>query len=278
MDTTEFKPLLDVEAVLAAKNPKLAKRVPKFLINALKRIIHSDDMNKFYYEHRHDNGIDFATATVAHFNATCSAINEENIPKTGRYILVSNHPLGGLDGVALISIVGQYRKDLKFPVNDILLALKTMDQIFIPINKHGRNSAEGASQFEEAFQSDNLVLYFPAGLCSRKVNGQIQDLEWKKTIVKKARQYQRDIIPVYFNGRNSNFFYNIARLRKALGIKANLEMLFLPGEMYKQSGAHFTATFGKPISYTSFTKEKTDMQWAAYLREEVYKLAKEPTV
>ena len=260
---------VDVEQAIASKNKKLAKWTPRFIIRWIEKLIHQDEINIFLAKHEHDSAIDFAKFGLEEFaKASITVNNEENIPKTGRYILVSNHPLGAIDGLALISLMGKYRTDIKFPVNDLLLAIKPMNSIFLPINKHGRNEKEAAKVIHNTFASNDLILYFPAGLCSRKIKGKIQDLEWKKTIIQKAKEYQRDIIPAYFEGKNSKRFYRVANLRKWLGIKTNLEMLLLPDEMTRQKGNTFTVTFGDPVSHTTFNSSKTPKEWAAWLREQ----------
>lgn len=270
-----MKPLqLDVAQIIASKNKKLAKWLPRFVIRWIEKLVHQDEMNQFLSEHATATGIEFAKCVVEDFaQASISVIHEELIPKEGRYIIVSNHPLGAIDGVALITLLGKYRTDIKFPVNDLLMALKPMHGTFIPINKHGRHSSDAAKKLHNIFESNDLVLYFPAGLCSRKINGKIQDLEWKKTIIQKAKEYQRDVIPVYFDGRNSERFYRIANWRKRLGIKFNIEMLLLPDEMVKQKGKKFTITFGKPIPYTTFDDSKTNKDWATWLREQSLRLS-----
>ncbi len=270
MDSTNDTNILriDIESLLASKK----KRLPKFIVNYLKRIIHQDEINAFLAEHHDKYGIDFANAAIEMLNVKIKVNHFENVTPTGRYIVVSNHPLGGLDGIALISIFGKVRKDLFFPANDLLLFLKNMNNIFIPLNKHGRNSHEGINQLNAAFESDALMLFFPAGLCSRKQKDGICDLEWKKTVVTKAKYFKRDILPVYFEGRNSNFFYNLANLRKFFGIKANLEMLYLSDEMYKHKNKSFEVTIGEPISYETFTREKNDKEWSAWLKDKVYSL------
>jgi putative hemolysin len=267
---------LEVDKALREKNPKLHKRIPKFLIRRLERLIHQDEMNKFIQENENISSIEFAIKGMRDFFGTkMKALHEENIPKTGRYIVVCNHPLGGLDGLGLISVVGKHRKDVKFPVNDLLMQLTPMHEVFIPVNKHGRNSQEAAQQLNDVFASDELVLYFPAGLCSRKQNGVVKDLEWKKTIIAKAKEYQRDIIPAYFEGKNSNRFYNIAYWRKKLGIKANIEMIFLPDEAFRQKGKELIVIFGKSISYQQFDQTKSEKEWAEWLKNEVYNLKNE---
>jgi putative hemolysin len=264
---------VDVKQTISFKNKKLAKWLPRFVIRWIEKLIHQDEINAFLAKHEHDTALEFAKYGVTEFaQASVTVSNEEMVPKEGRYIVASNHPLGGIDGLALISLIGKYRNDIKFPVNDLLMELKPMHGIFIPLNKHGKNSTEAAKELHNAFASNDLLIYFPAGICSRKINGKIQDLEWKKTIIQKAKEYQRDIIPVFFEGKNSERFYRIANWRKRLGIKANLEMILLPGEMLKQKGNKFTATFGAPISYTTFDATKTPKEWAAWLRERVYQL------
>ncbi|NVN96174.1 MAG: 1-acyl-sn-glycerol-3-phosphate acyltransferase [Bacteroidetes bacterium] len=241
-------------------------------MNYLKKVIHVDEVNAAIYNNRDKFGVDFATAILEDFGAIIKVQGLENITKEGRYILASNHPLGGLDGLALISRIGSFRKDILFPVNDLLMNLPQLKPIFIPINKHGKNT-ENIQILEQAFSSNAMILYFPAGLVSRKQkSGIIKDLDWKKTFIAKAKQYKRDIIPVYIDGVNSNFFYNIANFRKKIGLKANLEMLYLVDEMYKQKNKTINIILGKPISYLTFDKKFTDQQWAEKVKNHVYSL------
>lgn len=263
---------IDLEKIIGSKNPKVLKFIPSFVMNYLKKVIHVDELNAAIYRNRDKIGVDFATAILEDFGAIIKVQGLDNISTDGRYILASNHPLGGLDGLALISRIGSYRKDILFPVNDLLMNLPQLKPIFIPINKHGKNT-ENIQILEQAFSSNAMILYFPAGLVSRKQKkGIIKDLEWKKTFITKAKQYQRDIIPVYIDGVNSNFFYNLAKLRKKAGIKANFEMLYLVDEMYKQKNKTINIILGKPISYNTFDKNFTDQQWAEKLKNHVYSL------
>jgi 1-acyl-sn-glycerol-3-phosphate acyltransferase len=268
---------IDLEKVISSKNPHLLKIIPGFIIRYLKRITHIDQVNKAIYENRHKVGIDFVKAILNDFGATVHSVNLELVPKTGRFLIASNHPLGGPDGMALISEVGKVRNDILFPVNDILLYLPNLKPLFIPVNKHGSNSSN-VRLFDQAFASENMILYFPAGLVSRKQKGIIKDLDWKKTFIAKAKKHQRDIIPVHIDGYNSDFFYNLANLRKKLGIKANIEMLYLVDEMYKQCDKKITITFGKPIPFSTFDKRFSDSEWAGKVKEYVYQLAENPNV
>jgi 1-acyl-sn-glycerol-3-phosphate acyltransferase len=262
---------IDLKEVIRKKSPAFSRMLPWFVLNYLRRIIHEDDINEFLDEHGHKMGIDFVDAILDTFEINLVVVGEEKIPATGRYIMASNHPQGGIDGIAFIKAMSKVRDDVVFPVNDILLNIDNLKQFFIPINKHGSN-AENIRLFNETFASDKLVLYFPFGLVSRRRNGVVKDLEWKKTIITKARQHKRDIIPVYIEGRNSNFFYNLANLRTRLGIKANIEMLYLVNETYKQFRQTMHIVIGDPISWKSFDRSRSDLEWAATVRDSVYEM------
>jgi len=262
---------INVEKVFRDKNPGLARWIPGFVFSYLRKVIHEQEINDFLYKNRDRVSLDFVDAIIEGFGAIVKVEGDHNIPANGRYIVASNHPLGGLDGVALMQVMGRVRKDIVFPVNDILTYLPNFQELFIPINKHGSNT-ENVKIIQETFESDKMVLYFPAGLVSRKQKGIIKDLEWKKTFISKAKQYKRDIIPVYIQGKNSSFFYNLANIRKKLGIKANIEMLYLPDEMYKQKNKTITIIIGKPISHETFDNKYDFNEWAEKVKQHVYKL------
>jgi putative hemolysin len=263
---------IDIKKVIGNKNPGLLKILPYFIINYLKHIVHEDEINEFINRHSDKFGLDFVEQIVLEFSKSIEVHGLENIPADNRIIIASNHPLGGLDGVALMHIAGKVRKDILFPVNDILMNLQNIKDLFIPINKHGSNS-HNLRIINETFASDVSVLYFPAGLVSRKQkHGIIEDLEWKKTFITYAKKYKRNIVPAFIEGRNSNFFYNLANFRKRIGIKQNIEMLYLVDEFYKQKDKCLGIYFGKPINYTVFDKRFTDLEWAGKVKEHVYKL------
>lgn len=264
--------LIDVENVISSKNPRLARAIPGFIIRYLKRIIHQDEINNLISTNGHLYDAEFVASTLEMTKTSYKAYGTENLPASGRYIFVSNHPLGGLDGLVFITELAKHYTEVKFPVNDILMNLKNMSGIFIPINKHGGQAREAIKKLEETYASDSQILYFPAGLCSRKRRGVISDLKWQKSFINKAVQHKRDIIPAYFSGRNSTFFYNLANLRKLLGIRANIEMLYLPDEMFRQKGKDIRLAFGNPISWQTFDNSKTPSEWADWVREKSYEL------
>jgi hypothetical protein len=272
--------LIDFKKIFAAKVPKLVRYIPNWLFRRVQRLLHEEDINEILTKYRDLEGLDFVNATVDDFNLKIVVNGIENLAEDQRIIVASNHPLGGLDGLALIGTVGKVHPDVGTPVNDFLMFVKNLKPIFIPVNKVGTSveaKADNVRVFNEAFESDKAICYFPFGLCSRKTkDGEILDLDWKKTFVSKAKAYHRDIIPAHIDGRNTDFFYNMARLRKQLHIKANIEMAFLVDEFFKQRNKTLTITFGKPIPWQTFDKRYSDAQWAMKLRNFSYQLNEDP--
>lgn len=263
---------VDIGSIIKDKSEKLYRILPHFIINKIRRIIHEEEVIDILRRYHGQDGVSFANGLMKEFNVHFDIHHRERIPQNEKLIVASNHPLGGFDGLALISLISGYRKDIKFPVNDFLMHVPNLQDIFIPINKVGDNSVELARQFDEIFNSENTILYFPAGLCSRKIDGKIQDLAWKKTFISKAKEYQRNILPIFFDGRNSNFFYNLSNFRKKIGIRANIEMAYLADEFFNQRNSSYNVYLGNVIPWQSLTSEKSDYEWAQEIRSEVYKL------
>jgi len=263
---------IDVKEVLHSKNPALSRTIPGFVINYLKRIVHQDELNEFLNKWGHLRDSELIAAGLEHFEIKFKVLGDENIPKSGRFIFVSNHPLGGLDGLVFIYELSKHFNNVKFPVNDILTNIRNLSGIFLPVNKHGVQAKDAAILIEEAYESDKQILYFPAGLCSRKKRGVIKDLQWHKSFITKSVQHKRDIVPAFFSGRNSNFFYNLANIRQFLGIKANIEMLYLADEMFKQKDKEINLVFGKPIPWETFDKTKSALEWADWVKSKSYEL------
>jgi putative hemolysin len=264
---------IDVEKVLTSKNPTLGKMIPGFLISYLKRIVHQDEINDFLVRNEQVRDADLVASWLSFLKINYRVTGRENIPTEGRYIFVSNHPLGGLDGVVFIDELSKHFSDIKFPVNDILTTIGNLSGIFLPVNKHGSQGKEAARMMDAAYASDSQILYFPAGLCSRKKKGIIKDLQWHKNFISKAVMHKRDIIPAYFSGRNSDFFYNLSNFRKLIGIKANIEMLYLADEMFRQKDREIHLVFGEKIPWQTFDKSKTVTEWAEWVKHRTYDLA-----
>jgi len=266
---------VDVKDLFYDKNPKLARWVPWFIYRFLRRVAHQDWINEMIRDYGHLQGFDFSETMMKYFDLKIEVKGEENLPDDGSFIFAANHPWGGLDGHVAMYIIGKkYGKDsYKCLVNDILMNLKNLHGVMIPVNKHGRQGSVLAEQLDTAFKSETQILTFPAGLVSRKIKGQVMDLEWQKSFVNKTKQYQRDIIPIHMGGENTNFFYRLFSFRKALGIKANIEMLYLIDETYKHRGKHITVTIGEPIPWQTFDKSKRPLAWAKWVKDKVYKQA-----
>lgn len=265
---------IDIDQILKGKAPKKYKYIPRFVISYLKRIVHQDEVNLFLTEYAKDKkGVDFLDAVLNFLDIKINIEGIENLPDNGLYTFVSNHPLGGLDGVAIGSMLGhKYNGEIKYLVNDLLMNLPGLAPLCIPVNKTGAQSKQFPMMVEKGFSSNQQLIMFPAGLCSRKIDGMIKDTEWKKTFLVKSIQNGRDIVPIHFIGRNSEFFYNIDRFRKMIGIKFNIAMLYLADELFKARGSSFTIKVGKPIPYTTFDKSQTTKYWCDYVRNIVYNL------
>lgn len=275
METVISEKTIDLDKILKSKMGSKAKWVPRPLVWWLKRIIHQDEVNKYLWESRHLTGTEWLEECVRYLDATLDIVGTENLPPKDDgclYTFVSNHPLGGEDGVALGAIIGRhYDGHFRYLVNDLLMNLPGLAPVCIPINKTGKQGRDFPKMVEAGFQSDNHMLMFPAGLCSRRHHGKVEDIAWKKTFISKSIEYQRDVVPIHFSGENSSFFYRLANFSDRF-LPFNLAMLFLVDEMYKNTHKTFRVAFGKPIPWQTFDKSKTPAEWAQYVKEQVYKL------
>lgn len=272
MDQEEKKLKIDVAGIIGNKNPRLIKVIPRFLITLLKKLIHQDEINVVLEKYGNLRGKEFAKATLRHLNIKFMVHGVEKIDNNRRYIFVSNHPLGGLDGMILIEIFGEVFKNVRFVVNDLLMSVEPLRPVFIPVNKYGRQNVDNAKLIHDSYSSNEQILYFPAGLCSRLIKGSIVDLDWKKSFVNQAIKYGRDIVPIFFEGKNSGFFYRFANIRKSLGIKFNYETILLPHEMFRQKGATFNIYIGEPVPLEQLAGGGNAAYWTQKIREEVYNL------
>ena len=270
------KETINIDKILHDKMGNKAKFVPRPLVSWLKKILHQDEVNRYLWESRHLSGTEWLEECVRYLDMSIELVGEENLPdkNDGKlYTFVSNHPLGGEDGVALGAIIGRhYDGRFRYLVNDLLMNLPGLAPVCIPINKTGSQSRNFPAMVEAGFKSDNHMLMFPAGICSRRRDNVVRDIEWKKTFITKSVEYQRDIVPIHFGGQNSDFFYKLANFSDKYVKKVNIAMLFLVDEMYKNVHKHFRVAIGKPIPWQTFDKSRTPAQWAQYVQDIVYKL------
>jgi putative hemolysin len=267
---------INIDKILHDKMGDKAKFVPRPLVSWLKRILHQDEVNRYLWESRHLTGTEWLEECVRYLDMTLEVVGSENLPDKddGRlYTFVSNHPLGGADGVALGSIIGRhYDSKFRYLVNDILMNLPGLAPLCIPINKTGGQARSFPAMVKAGFESDNHILMYPAGLCSRRRNGEVRDLPWSKTFIVKSVQYQRDVVPIHFGGQNSDFFYKLANFSDKYVKKVNIAMIYLVDEMYKNVHKTFKVTIGKPIPWQTFDKSRTPAEWAQYVQDIVYQL------
>lgn len=270
-DTKKMKPIV-ARDIFMEKNPRLAKAMPGFLYRFIERIMHIREINEIIEQYGDQEGIRFVNGMIKYFNVNQKVVGFENLPDSGRYIFASNHPLGGFDSMLIMSLVNRKYGEFRFLVNDVLMSITPLRPLFVPLNKHGALNRNVIKRIDEEYAGTNQILIFPSGLASRKINGKIQDVKWKKHFIAKAIEYQRDVIPVHVSGRNSNSFYRLANIRTKLGIKWNLEMFLLSDETFRHRDQTFTVTFGKPIPWQSFDNSKSQEQWAEKVRLMIYEL------
>lgn len=273
-DSADSAQLINIDNVIKSKSQRLHAMLPGFVIRYLKRILHQDEINDFIYRHQDIDGLRFAKAILDDYRLGYTLRNTENIPTSGRFIFASNHPLGGFDGVALVVSIGEmFDGKVKIVANDLLMNVKNLHPIFVGVNKHGMTPRDSIHEFNVKMNSDDQIIIFPSGLISRRKKGKVRDLRWHKTFITKAKQFKRDVIPVFVSGCVSDFFYRLANIRSFLRVKTNIEMLYLVDEMYKQLNSNITITFGKPISYTTFDKSRTIDEWIKHVRQKVYEMS-----
>lgn len=264
---------VDIDAVLRRRLPRQYGRIPRFLIRWLEHTICQDGLNELLENNYPMRGADFCEGVLRDLGITYEVTGEEEARKGSRVILVSNHPLGALDGITMIQWASKlFGMPARFVVNDLLMAVEPLQDVFLPVNKFGRQSRRTSTDIETVFASDVPIVVFPAGLCSRKVNGKIEDLKWYKMFVNKAIQHHRDVIPVHFGGRNSAFFYNFAMWRKRIGLKFNIEQMYLPREIFRNKGARFTITLGHRIPWQELQGGQSAQAEAQRIRSIVYDL------
>jgi putative hemolysin len=274
--TTTPEKFIDIEGAIQEKSPSLYPILPSFVIRMIRDgIVHEKVLNQIMLDYKDKKDFEFCKAVTQRYNVQVISKGTENIPLEGGAIFAANHPLGGMDAMAIMESISGYRSDVKFLVNDLLLRVHNLRGLFVGVNLFGATPRENIRRVDQLFASDNAVFIFPSGKVSRMTKHRtVRDLDWKKTFITKAKKHQKPIVPVHISGRLSPKFYFIARLRKLLGIKLNLEMLFLAEEMLKQKGRSITITYGEPIWPDQLTKDKTDDQWAYEIKNTVYKLSK----
>lgn len=269
--------LINIEKAVRQKAPRQYPKIPKWVFRFAAWLVCQKEMNETITALRDVEGKDFAQGMCRRLNVKYELHGMENIPDQGRFIFVSNHPLGAFDGISYINVFGNKYPKFKVIVNDLLMYIVALRPVFLPVNTLGKQKREDMEAINDAYNDpDTQIMSFPAGFCSRYIDGRIQDVEWKKSVITQAIESQRDVIPMHFEGRNSFTFYALEWIRRKLGMKFNIGLILLPWQMMKTArNKKFTITVGQPIPWQTFTdKSKTPSEWAQWLRSQSYSLTK----
>ncbi len=281
MTKTETKPdksevkyqQLDIEKIIRNQENKIVRNLPKFIINRIKKSFHEDEINEVLKKNHDKYGTDFVNAVVDYMGYKIIGYNEEVLPGSGQFIFAGNHPFGGADFGAVTKILTKKYKNIKLVANEMFLHVDNAREIFLPVSILKKNDENKINDIDKHLAKKNShLLIFPAGKVARKINGKTDDGQWHRSFIRNAVLYKRDVIPMFVGGENTKKFYRVSRIRKFFGIKANLEFLLLPGEVFKKKGATIPVVFGEPISYTTFDDSKTHLEWAQEVKKIVYKL------
>ncbi len=263
---------INIARIIKNSNSNFLKNLPDFFIKAIAIIIRQKSLNKLFSDNSDYIGVTFPPKVLKYLNIKIKIKGKENLPDNGKCFFVANHPFGFIDGLILFSIVGEKYGDLRMISNDSLKYIDNLNTITVNVKVFGQSSRQYINELEKVYKSDLPIINFPAGLVSRIKNKKIQDINWKKSFIKKAITNQRDVVPIRFYGRNSIIFYTIYVFRQILNIKTNIELSLLPREMFRKRNKTIQVRIGKPISYKSFDKTFTHVEWAQKVREQVYKL------
>jgi putative hemolysin len=264
--------VIDIEKAIRSSSSKFVSSLPGFVVRLIEKFVYQDEMNECIARHSEKSGVPFINDILDEWKVKIVIKGGENVPGSGRFVFVANHPVGGIDALSFLSTIYRFFPDVISPSNQLFNYIPNLHPVILGVNVFGSNTRETAGKFNRLFESGSQIMIFPAGIVSRRAGGVISDLPWQKTFVTKSVKYNRDIIPVHISGRNSNLFYVIAGLRKLLGIKMSVEIVLLPREMMKQRNSTVTFTIGKPIPRELLAGEGTDHEWALKIRTLVYNL------
>lgn len=267
-------PKVDIDAILAAKAPRAARYIPGWAVRWLKRVVHEDEVNQIIDRYWELPPREFIRGFFDYMRIGYRSEGLSRLDPSGRYLFASNHPFGGMDGMMLCDeLIGRFG-GARVVVNDLLMNVEPLRELWVPVNKYGGQSTDYARRYDEAFASEFPILTFPAGLCSRRKKGVVSDPPWKTNFVKRARASDRLIVPVFVEGRLSDFFYRLSNLRTGLGIRFNVEMLWLSDEMFRQRGRSFRIRFGDPIPWSELDTCASLREQVEYVRKKAYFLEK----
>lgn len=269
---TATKVYINIHRLIKASDSKQLKRLPNFIIYLIQLIIRQNEINRILSAHADYEGVEFLSKIIDDLNIKIEIDGIENLYENGKCFFVANHPFGFVDGLVLTKTVGDKYGDFRAIGNEVFRLIPHLNSKIAAVNVFGKNPKQYIMDLEKVFASDLPITHFPAGLVSRIKHRKVEDSDWQKSFVAKAIKHQRNVVPIYFHGRNSRLFYIIYLGRKALGIKTNLELVLLPHEIFNKKNKTIKVSIGSPMPYQSFDNTKTHFDWAQYVKQQVYTL------
>lgn len=267
--------MIDIQKEIEKKFPKIKEKenvLKKSLLKIAKKIVHEDCINQFLSQNSHLKGFDFVDAVLDYFDFdyTVSSNDLQNIPSTGKVIIIANHPLGGLDALCLLKLVGQIRKDVKILANDFLVGFEALHSLMIPLdNFKDRQSKESIKKIYEALNNEEAIIIFPAGEVSRATPKGVKDPAWNKGFLNFAKNSNSAILPIYLDAKNSKTFYTISLINKTFST------LLLSNEMFNKKSKNINIKIGQIIPSENITPKGLNKDFLVNLyKKHLYALKK----
>ena len=263
---------IDIKNIIKTGSSIHLNKIPNFAFTLIEKIIKQDEINRILDKYSDYQEIDFLNKLIEHFNIKIEIEGIENLPENGKCFFVGNHIYGFLDGLIILKIVGEKYGNLKFIGNEVFLLIPNLRPMVAAVNMFNKSPKEYLLALNEVYKSDLPITHFPNGFVSRIYKRKVKDKYWKKSFIVKAVSCERNIVPIRFYGRNSNFFYTFFIIRRFFRIKAELETLLLPREFFNKRNKTIKVKIGKMIPYKNFDKSKSYSDWAQEIKELVYEL------
>ncbi|MCT7580792.1 lysophospholipid acyltransferase family protein [Aliarcobacter butzleri] len=267
--------MIDIQKEIEKKFPKIKEKenvLKKSLLKIAKKIVHEDSINQFLSQNSHLKGFDFVDAVLDYFDFdyTVSSNDLQNIPSTGKVIIIANHPLGGLDALCLLKLVGQIRKDVKILANDFLVGFEALHSLMIPLdNFKDRQSKESIKKIYEALKNEEAIIIFPAGEVSRATPKGVKDPAWNKGFLNFAKNSNSAILPIFLDAKNSKTFYTISLINKTFST------LLLSNEMFNKKSKNINIKIGQIIPSEHITPKGLNKDFLVNLyKKHLYALKK----
>lgn len=265
--------MLNIEQSITNKFPGFTQQTPlvrNSTLSILRKLTHEREINAFLHEHQGNRGIDFIDRIFDYFNFTYNVSQRErnNIPAQGRVIIIANHPIGSLDGLALVRLVSEVRKDVKIIANDMLMALEPLHDLLLPLDNMTRTAyKQSYKNILQSLNDDQAVIIFPAGEVSRATPKGIRDGKWQAGFLHFARKTQAPILPIFISAKNSLLFYSASILFKPLSTA------LLAHEMFNKKSAEIKFRVGEMIPPQALeSNQLMDKALIKRLKKHLYKI------